>query len=267
MNNRIMSEDAIISDLFKSFNQDNVILFAGSNAMDNGDLTEKICNLPWSCVVTTSKKDGFGVEFANGRTPHRYTSFTDLPINLFSRDELPIIQLYGAENEVPAELEEVEDYLRPSFAKKHAEKILNRVMSKMDIRSRMVVIGYNPNREDEIPVETFIFSCQELQGGIIEFFNSEENPSEMLKKFVEKNQFIWYNGKLADVLSDFTEEYNLKETVSDEQVNLFYKGQQPVFIKKSILSRCRNYAQLLTEEKIHEIRPLGRIQQSSTPSG
>lgn len=257
-----MNEDAIIADLYKCFNQDNVILFVGSNAIDNGELTEKICNLPWSCVITTSKKDGFGVEFANGRTPHRYISFTDLPINLFNRDKLPIIQLYGAENEIPVELEEVEDYLRPAFAKKQAEKILNRVMSKMDIRSRMVVIGYNPNREDEIPVETFIFSWQELQGGIIEFFNSEENLSEMLQRSAEKNQFIWYNGKLADALSDFSEEYNLKETVSDEDVNLFYKGQQPVFIKKSILSRCRNFAQLLTEEKIHEIRPLGRIQQS-----
>ena len=82
MNNRI-NEDEVISDLFKSFNQDNVILFVGSSAIDNGELTEKICNLPWSCVITTSKKDGFGVEFANGRTPHRYISFSDLPINLF----------------------------------------------------------------------------------------------------------------------------------------------------------------------------------------
>ena len=104
MNNRI-NEDEVISDLFKSFNQDNVILFVGSSAIDNGELTEKICNLPWSCVITTSKKDGFGVEFANGRTPHRYISFSDLPINLFSRDNLPVIQLYGSENEVPAELE------------------------------------------------------------------------------------------------------------------------------------------------------------------
>ena len=117
-----MNEDAIISDLYKSFNQDNVILFVGSSAIDNGELTEKICNLPWSCVITTSKKDGFGVEFANGRTPHRYISFSDLPINLFSRDNLPVIQLYGAENEMPAELEEVDVYLRPSFVKNKQRK-------------------------------------------------------------------------------------------------------------------------------------------------
>ena len=40
MNNRI-NEDEVISDLFKSFNQDNVILFVGSSAIDNGELTEK----------------------------------------------------------------------------------------------------------------------------------------------------------------------------------------------------------------------------------
>ena len=67
---------------------------------------------------------------------------------------------------------------------------------------------------------------------------------------------------MADALADFSEEYNEQETISDDDVNLFYKGQQPVFIKKSILSRCRYFAQLLTEEKVHEIRPLGRIQQS-----
>lgn len=261
MNNEI-NKDAIISDLYRSFNQDNIILFVGSSAIDNGELTEKICNLPWSCVITTSKKDGFGVEFANGRTPHRYISFSDLPINLLSRDNLPIIQLYGTENEIPAELEEVDDYLRPSYANKQAEKILNRVMSKIDIRTRMIVVGYDANRADEIPVETFIFSWQELKGGIIEFFSSDDNPSELLKKNAEKNNFIWYEGKLADALGDFSEEYNLQETISDDEVNLFYKGQQPVFIKKSILSRCRYFAQLLTEEKVREIRPLGRIQQS-----
>lgn len=53
----------------------------------------------------------------------------------------------------------------------------------------------------------------------------------MLKKSAEKNRFIWYDGKLADALADFSEEYNVQETISDDDVNLFYKGQQPVFIK------------------------------------
>lgn len=56
----------------------------------------------------------------------------------------------------------------------------------MDIRTRMVVIGYNSNRADEIPAETFIFSWQELQGGTIEFFNSDDNPSEMLKNLLRR---------------------------------------------------------------------------------
>lgn len=50
MNNRI-NEDEVISDLFKSFNQDNVILFVGSSAIDNGELTEKICNLMYIILV------------------------------------------------------------------------------------------------------------------------------------------------------------------------------------------------------------------------
>ena len=258
----IKNEDSVVSNLFKSFNQDNVILFVGSDAINKGELTEKICALPWSCVITTIKKDGFGAEFAKGRTANRYTSLSELPINLFNREELPIIQVYGSENEIPVELEEIDEDLRPSFAKKQAEKILNRVMSKMDIRSRMIVIGYNHHKSDEIPVETFVFSCQELQGGTIEFFNSEEHPSEMLRKFAAKRKFVWYDGKISDALVDYQDEYDIQDSFSEDQVNLFFKGKQPVFIKKSILSRYRNFMQLLTEEKIYEIRPLGRIQQS-----
>ena len=55
MNNRI-NEDEVISDLFKSFNQDNVILFVGSSAIDNGELTEKICNLPLSIALLPTNK-------------------------------------------------------------------------------------------------------------------------------------------------------------------------------------------------------------------
>ena len=44
MNNRI-NEDEVISDLFKSFNQDNVILFVGSSAIDNGEWCQVNCVL------------------------------------------------------------------------------------------------------------------------------------------------------------------------------------------------------------------------------
>ena len=258
----MMSEDAIISEIYKSFNQDNVILFAGSEARKNNELTEKICALPWSCVITSDRRDGFGVEFVQGRNAHRYISLSDLPISIFSRDNLPIIQLFGSKTELPPELEDVDEFLRAPYLKKQGEKILNRVMSKMDIRSRLIVIGYNPDSDEDLPLETFMLSCQEIQGGSITFFNSSGTINEKLKSFAEKNRFTWVDGKISELIDDTSEYYEISDNVAEDDVNVFYKGQKPVFIKKSILSRSRYFAQLLTEEKVREIRPLGRIQQS-----
>lgn len=258
----MINEDLIVSDLYRSFNQDNVILFVGSDAVNKGELTEKICNLPWSCVITTLKNDEFGTMFVNGRNAHKYISFSELPINLFSRENLPIIQIFGSDTEKPQGIEDVDELLRPSFLNKHAEKIINRVMSKMDIRSRLVVVGYNPGSDKDISLETFILSCHEIQGGTISFFDSNNEENTLLREFAKKNNYSWINAKISDILEDVSDDYEIQENDTQGETNLFYKGLTPVFIKKSILSRSRYFAQLLTEEKVKEIRPLGRIQQS-----
>ena len=254
-------EDELVADLYKCFNQDNMILYVGNKAANSEQLTEAIYKLPWSCVITSNRKDGFGVGFKGGRTSRRYTAF-DMPTMIFNREELPIIQLLGNENEIPAELEDVDDILRSAFEKKQAEKALNRIMSKMDIRSRMVVIGYDESDTDEISAETFVFSWQEMQGGKISFFGCKDVENSFLKNVATKRDFIWENIKLSDLLNTDSDRYEINNQNIGDDSELFYKGKQSVFIKKSILTRCRSFAQLLTEEKINEIRPLGRVQQS-----
>lgn len=254
-------EDELVANLYRCFNQDNMILYVGNKAVENMELTDSIYKLPWSCVITSSRKDGFGVNFSGGRTSRRYTAY-DMPAVIFSREELPIIQLLGNENEVPAELEDVDDILRKSFEKKQAEKALNRIMSKMDIRSRMIVIGYDESDINEISNETFVFSWQEMQGGTLSFFGCGNTEGSLLKNAAIKRGFTWETIKLADLLKAETDEYEISNQNIDDESEVFYKGKQPVFIKKSILARCRSFAQLLTEEKIKEIRPLGRVQQS-----
>lgn len=258
----MLNSDEIISEIYKSFNQDNVILFLGSDAINNGELTKILCSMPWSCVITTIRKVNFGTEFILGREVQRYNSLSELPINIFNREKMPIIQILGSEDEVMPELEDYEEDLRPIFLKKYAVDILTRVMSKMDIRSRMVVVGYNPESDKDLSLDDFIFSCREIKGGTISFFNSEKKENKSLKEFAEKKDYIWVNGKLSDMLSDLSYEYDYSVDLPSDDVNLLYKGKKPVFVKKSVLLRSRSFAQLLTEEKIKEIRPLGRIQQS-----
>lgn len=258
----MVNEDEIIANLYKSFNQDNVILYIGAEAEKLGELTQQIYSLPWSCIITSVKKDGFGNEFANGRIAHRYTSIEELPINIFSKADLPIIQMFGSETQKPNGTEDIDEFLQDAYIKKHAERILTRVMSKLDIRSRMVVIGYNPNSEQDISLESFIFSCKEIKGGTVEFFNSIEGV-DVLKKFAQKNDYTWNEGKLSDAISSTNIEIENDGYTDDKgSTNLFYVAKKPVFIEKSILVRCKNFAQLLTDEKIKEIRPMGRIQLS-----
>ena len=258
-----LNGDGIISDLLRAFNQDNIVLFAGTEVIRNGELTKKICDLPWSCVITTCKEDDFGLKFYNnGRQTKEYTPTDEIPLNLFNRNNLPIIYLFGKESTVQNELEDEDESFRVNFAKNQAEKILNRIMSKIDIRSRMVVVGYNANNGSDIAEDKFIFSWEELQGGTIEFFYSAPEPSKSLKNHAQKRNYIWYEGKIADLVEDVDEEYDYEKSLSTDETNLFYKGKEPVTIKSSTLSRYYTFLQLLTEERINRIRPLGIIQQS-----
>lgn len=259
-----LNGDSIITELLKSFNQDNIVLFAGQEAITNGELSKEVCNLPWSCVITTCKEDDFGVRFENAsRMPREIYTFNDIPLNLFNRSELPIIYLFGKNNIFQERSEDYDDEdLSAESQKRQAEKMLNRVMSKMDIRSKMIVVGYNARVENEIPEDTFIFSWEEIQGGSINIFNSTDAPSDKFKKYAIKKNLIWYDGKLASLIQNIDEEYKYDETIFDDKTNLFYKGKQPVAIKSSILSRYQSYMQLLTEERIKRVRPLGKILQN-----
>lgn len=259
--NTLHNTDELLADLYRSFNQDNMVLYVGNKAVENQNLSELVYKLPWSCVVTSNRKDGFGIEFEGGRSSRRYTSY-DMPAIFFNKEELPIIQLFGNENEVPDELIDFEDDVRKKFEIKRAEMCLSRIMSKMDIRSRMVVIGYDENDSEEISAETLVFSWHEMQGGTVSFFGCVSNQDSMLRKSIQKNGFIWEDLKLSELLADEEFQYEFNARSSEDETELFYKGKQPILIKKSILARSRNFAQLLTDEKIKEIRPLGRVQQS-----
>ncbi len=258
-----LKDNAIIADLLRSFNQDNVILFAGNDAIKNGELIKEVCDLPWSCIVTTCKYEDFGTNFANNtRTVIEYFSLDDLPLNFYNRNELPVIYLFGKDNYEVSNEEGYDDELQIKYTKKEAEKLINRIMSKMDIRSRMVVIGYNPENKTEIEEETFVFSWQELQGGTISFFNTSIAVSGIVKKYAAKKGFIWYDGSFASLIKNIAEEYKFDEEPLGSETNVFYKGQQAVAIKTTVLSRYHSFMQLLTKERINRIKPLGKSVQS-----
>ncbi len=251
----------MISNLMNSFKKDNVILYVGRNGRK--ELTPEICELPWSCVVT-SCTDDIGIEFAaQNKEAIRYTSYRKLPNQLFIKNKFPIIQLYGKADVVDETLEEYdEEFLRREIIKKDAERIFDYVMVRMDMRTRMIIIGYAPEDPDEFPLSSIVIASRNMQGGVIDVYGtSNEAIMEPLFKALEKRGGNNTSEKLIDLISEVSEQSKEYQEIDKKKENIFYKGRIPVPIPSSVLLGYGQTIQLLTEETVYEVRPYGRIEQ------
>ncbi len=251
----------MISNLMNSFRKDNVILYVGRNGRK--ELMPEICELPWSCVVT-SCTDDIGIEFAaQNKEAIRYTSYRQLPNQLFTKNKFPIIQLYGKSDVVDEALEEYdEEFLRSEIIKKDAERIFDYVMARMDMRTRMIMIGYAPEDPDEFPVSSIIIASRNMRGGVIDVYGAtNEVIMGPLFKALEKRGGNNTSEKLIDLISEVVNQGKDYQEIDKKKENIFYKGHIPVSIPSNVLLGYGQTIQLLTEETIYEVRPYGRIEQ------
>jgi len=261
MDKTVLADD-MLSDLISSFRTDNVVLFVGRKW--NVEKTPEICHLPWSCVVTSCVDGDFGTEFPEKVQPRRYVKFKELPSVLFDKTNLPVIQLFGNENVQDDQLNEIEDELmREMYIEDEAKRIMNYVMARMDIRSKFIIIGYDPADLKEFPVRQMVLSWKDMRGARVELYGGGQGKEmEFLEKEICKRDGVWTEEKLCDILSRRQKLDAEYEELDHDTQNVFYKGEKPVMISKSILLLNRNFMQLLTDELIYENRPLGRIEQA-----
>lgn len=254
------SVDEMISGLMNGFRKDNVVLYVGRKG--KREMTPELCALPWSCVVTSCTDGQFGTEFAETKQPHRYTKREELPTQIFNKNELPVIQIYGNEGMTDVNLKEYEDELmKQLYLEEEAKRILSHIMVRMDIRSRLVIVGYDSTDPSELPMRQFILSWREMKGGHVELYGAGEE-TEFLGREILKRNGILSTELLSEALLRRQKLDDEHEELEHDTQNIFYKGRMPVAISKSILLRSRNFIQLLTEESIYEKRPLGRIEQA-----
>lgn len=261
MDKTVLADD-MVSDLMSSFRTDNVVLFVGRK-WDTEKMRE-ICHLPWSCVVTSCVNGDFGTDFPEEVHPRRYVKLKELPSVLFNKTNLPVIQLFGNENVHDDQLDELEDELmKEMYIEDEAKRIMNYVMTRMDIRSKFVIVGYDPEDPKEFPVRQMVLSWKDMRGARVELYGSEPGKEmEFLKKEIRKRDGVWTDEKLCDILSRRQKLDAEYEELDHDAQNVFYKGGKSVTISKSILLLNRNFMQLLTDELIYENRPLGRIEQA-----
>lgn len=251
----------MISNLMNSFKKDNVILYVGRNGRK--ELTTEICELPWSCVVT-SCTDDIGIEFAEqNKEAIRYTSYRQLPNQLFVKNKFPIIQLYGKEDVVDEALEEYdEEFIKREVIKKDAERIFDYILVRMDMRTRMVIIGYAPEDPEEFPVSSIIVASRNMRGGVIDIYGTnKESAWTALFKTLEKRGGNSTSEKLTDLIGEVFSQNKEYQEIDKKKENIFYKEQIPVSISSSVLLSYGQTIQLLTEETIYEVRPFGKVEQ------
>lgn len=145
MDKTVLADD-MVSGLMSSFRTDNVVLFVGRKW--NVEKMREIYYLPWSCVVTSCVDGDFGTEFPEEVHPCRYVKLKELPSVLFNKTNLPVIQLFGNENVQDDQLKEIEDKLmQEMYIEDEAKRIMNYVMTRMDIRSKFVIVGYDYSKK------------------------------------------------------------------------------------------------------------------------
>lgn len=242
-------------ELLYAFNRQNMVLYIGQGATDE-ELSDHICRLNWSCILTSRCDDGFVTPFASASCqPRIYASSGELPANLFNHREMPVIHLYGDVNDL-----DCPETMKKKIMDKEAEKKMEVAMLAMKERpAQLIIIGYNPLVDGEFPSDSFQMLCYKKPYLNIDFYNTltVEDPSiDSLKQMVAEYGFAWHDCSLASLLAEDASDLPLYGL--DEGNVTFFKGRLPVTIDKAILDRSDYFAQLLTEQSVRSRIPYGR---------
>lgn len=259
------NEYDITSELLQSFSKYNLILYVGTGIKES-EVVSSIWNLSWKCVITSQRQTDFGKFLVTEqRNAKRYSTVKDLPNNLFDRINLPIIQIYGEECDV-----DDEDQLTNDMMKEYDSiELMQHIMKRMDVRSKLVVIGYNPSSKEEFPIDKFIPLCRNLQGATVYFYGTGDslNDNSMWRQMhnaLDQMGFFWCSKSFGELLDALTQpeagidEWQEESVPSDK--SLYYEGKKPVEIQNRTLLMCRYFAQLLTEESVNQQYFIGRTQ-------
>lgn len=245
------------ANFIRDFSLRDIVLYIGQDVSES-DLTDRLCHLPWSCVVTSHTDDRFSAHFqTDGCQPHSYYELADLPSNLFHHRAMPIVHLYGGNS---SEKDELPEEIRKQFLDKQADNKLSFIMSKMEnTNAKMIVMGFAHGDENEFPVKSFITAWYEKPTVEIAFFGNSGKKIDGITDFkqaVEKRGFAWHEISLTRLLDEVGDVERAEEYMSD--THIFFKANKPVSIGSDILLRCDYFASLLTEQSVRGFMPYGK---------
>jgi hypothetical protein len=271
MKNSTQTKNETAYKLYNNFRSNYIILFVGKNARDK-DLPKEICSLPWSCVITSRTDEAFGGMFYNeSRSPKQYGPYEKIPSRPLDRFRLPVLRIFGVDGHEKSESQEEESIFDFSETKRDEKitKTLGLIPPLLDCLNQMIVIGYDPGDESDVPVKKFASLFEKsIPPGNIQFFgmNYENAVSKNLWKWAkqERQSFAWHEESLANIFCSFIKSQKDLEKdspLSGEAENLtFYKNKVPKIIAESKARKIRGFLTLLTDQTLYAVQPHGRIQ-------
>ncbi len=252
-----MDSNLISASLLRDFSLRDIVLYIGQGVTDS-DLSDRLCCLPWSCVVTSQTDDRLSGRFqTEGCQPHSYYELADMPANLFQHRVMPIIHLYGG---ALRDTDELPEEIRKQFFDKQADNKLSFVLSKMEnTNAKMVVVGFSIGDENEFPASSFVTAWYEKPTVEMAFFGTRGKDFDKINAFrqaAEKRGLVWQDSSLAELLDEAGSVEQPFESMSGAQI--FFKAHKPVSISSDILMRCDYFASLLTEQAVRGFIPYGK---------
>ena len=254
--------DQMMSELLESMNLYNVGLYIGQG-INMEDIPSIVWSQKWRFVITSQRRNDFAKFFSSDwRSPRVYSKsqeIREIQNISFSSMEMPIIQLFGFEAE-----NDEKDCMIKSFADTYASDIMSFISNKLDVRSKFVIAGYDCSNANELSFAAFSARWYQIRGARLFVFNGaidNEHTNDM-KAIADTKKDYWCDLSLIEAFERIKVE---NETDSENEIDstrqLFYKGSKATFLENTALLKCQNFAQLLTDEGVNGIRPIGKIEQ------
>ena len=258
------NSDKAISSLMKSFIHDDVLLYIGSG-FDVDKASKEFYSYPWSVVISTNTSSVLIEKFANeSRKIQSYTKLEGNNFNLFDKNNLKIIQVMGRDGYVEG-YEEIPDDIREEYIKDEAVSTISKVISRMDVRSKLVVVGYNPENRLDISISKMYSCLTKISNGMVAFYGMLQNEMvDHIKELAISRGYEWYEEEIDEFIKEQSDiDFEFGEDKSDDELYYtYYRSGKLAKINKNLILRAGNFLKLLNNEDIYAIRPYGRLQQS-----
>lgn len=265
-------------ELLDLFQKTHVVLFIGAAATKE-TLPDELCRLPWGCVVTSRNDTRIISSFSvPGREARIYFPENNLPLQLLSRKELPVLSLFPSEENLALKRQELQDLDDEEFAgdimadaKKRLQVLQNILGGNRP--NHLVIVGYDPDERqgglaNDIPRNDFLrFLRRDVPVESVHFYGTWQDAAEYKKlcELAERRGFTVNETQLASLLAQNEDLQPEDEDIFGEQPAAYslYKDNRFVTLPPEtsrVLNACW-FATLLTERELHAVQAYGNTLQ------